>query len=140
MRTTSLLRQRAAYARSGMHKQNHFFLTVTAATNIPKFDYYQHSQQPMYNGFAVRHFSSDKGDNEKEKEKKSVEIVPKKSSKTDYKKVVLDLFKSGANSTYLFFRHPTEIPAKLTYTWNMIKEEAHHYYVSIHNSYCHIFF
>ena len=81
---------------------------------------------------ASRYFATtDKSDSDKKSvEKKSGEVLPKKSSKTDYKKIFMDMARNGAYSTYSFFRHPTLIPMKLRYTWSVIKEEAHHYYVS----------
>lgn len=94
--------------------------------------YNHHSQQPiMHNAFAMRHFSSDSSEKDKDKEKdKAIVAKEKKPSKFEYyKKVAADMVRSGAYSTYLFFRHPTLIPGKLKYTWGVIKEEAHHYHV-----------
>ena len=90
--------------------------------------------------FAMRHFSSDaekdkdkekEKDKEKDKEKsKAVGVKKEKAAKTDYKKMAMDMVSNAGNTTFLFFRHPTQIPMKLKYTWNVVKEEAHHYYVS----------
>jgi hypothetical protein len=90
--------------------------------------------------FAMRHFSSDAEkdkDKEKDKEKsKAVGVKKEKAAKTDYKKMAMDMVSNAGNTTFLFFRHPTQIPMKLKYTWNVVKEEAHHYYVSrTHTSY-----
>lgn len=96
-----------------------------------------HGGQAKHGSFSVRHFGTDSSDHEKDKETKKYkldemgQVVQNTSSKTDYKKMALETIKSGANTTYLFFRHPTLIPGKTKHLWEVIKEEAHHYYVSL---------
>lgn len=115
-----------------MHQRNTFPLAT--ATYSPKYDSNYTSHEAVFNAFAVRHFGTERGGDSKDADadKKLEGLAPKKSSpkSTDYKKMALDMVKSGASATFLFFRHPTLIPSKLRYTWHVIKEEAHHYYVS----------
>lgn len=115
--------------------------TPAAAAYVPAWsppcDYSRSFRQATPSTVSIRHFGTGKGsedDKDKEKDRKGggeAVVANKKSSKTtDYKKLALDMVRSGARSTYLFFRHPTLIPGKLRHTWQVIKEEAHHYYVS----------
>jgi LETM1 and EF-hand domain-containing protein 1 len=60
--------------------------------------------------------------------------TPKK--KVDYGKkaleitqVIANLGKRGAISVFDFFREPSQIPTKLKSIWQMMKDEAHHYWV-----------
>jgi hypothetical protein len=118
-----------AQRRGGLCQTNLFPLATE--NNVPKYDYNQPFQQPYYNSFSVRHFGTDKGDDkDKDKDKDVIPKFKNKTPKTDYKKMAVDMVRSGASSTFLFFRHPTLIPSKLRHGWSVVKEEAHHYYVS----------
>jgi len=128
-RALSQLRQRVV-----QRELNKGILFPLGSATHPQYSYYQSAQSPAHNLLYVRHFSSDidksdEKDKDKDKEKNKTVGSHKKVAKTDYKKMVMDMVRSGAHSTFLFFRHPTQIPMKLRYTWSVVKEEAHHYYL-----------
>lgn len=59
-------------------------------------------------------------------QKKKVDYGKKVSELTQQ---TLSLGKKGILSIYDFFREPTQIPTKIKSFWQMMKDEAHHYWV-----------